>query len=344
VTAVAELSACLEAAGVPCAIAAPAREAARGAGDARVVAAPRLPVPFGPLLLRPRARSLPEPVVVHVHGLASLVPWSPFLWSPRPRVVVATLHGVLDARARLGVSGPRALWHRRLDLPLLRRFAAVHATRDSEAESAAAAGARGTACIPWTLRDAPPSPSAPPAPGRYVLAVGRLHPIKGLDRLLAAFAALAASDPDVRLVLVGAGRPSHRAALRSLVRRLGLGRRVDFAGLRSREALRPLYAGALALAVASRYENFGMAALEALREGCPVLAARETPWAFLGESGAGAWVDFDDAAGAARAIADVERAGARARAAARAAYEERFAPARVLPRFLAWYAAAAGAA
>jgi glycosyltransferase involved in cell wall biosynthesis len=83
-----------------------------------------------------------------------------------------------------------------------------------------------------------------------------------------------------------------------------------------------------------------MVALEAMREGCPVVASRETPWGCLEAAGAGRTADFDRPEEAARALAAYLDDGARAAAgrAARALYLGSFAPTVVAPRFAAWYA------
>ncbi len=285
--------------------------------------------------------------MVHVHGLASLVPWSPFVgrraWVA---AVVATLHGVLDWRATTGVRGLKRLWHDRLDVPLLRRLDALHVTRPSEIESAGAllGPSPAATCLPWTLAGAPPElGAAPPSPvplpsAPYFLFVGRLNPIKGLERLLEAFAQVPA-DASPRLALAGAGDRVYVAALSDRARALGVRDRVEFLGVVGGDALRALYAEAAALVLPSRYENFGMVVLEALREGCPVLAARETPWQVVEAEGAGRVLDFDDAGAVARALADALDPARRREqgAAARRLYERAFSPATVIPRFAAWY-------
>lgn len=104
------------------------------------------------------------------------------------------------------------------------------------------------------------------------LFVGRLDPIKGLDRLLAAFARLPRSMP-ARLVIVG-GDPSEGEPLKAfhdMVQAQGLGNRVVFAGRVDQGRLPKFYAAADALVMASHYESFGLVALEALASGRPVI-------------------------------------------------------------------------
>lgn len=106
---------------------------------------------------------------------------------------------------------------------------------------------------------------------RYLLWLGTVEPRKDLPTLVAAFDAVAADDPDLRLVLAGPdgwGTEALRAALASArhperVVRLGW----------VEEATRAdLLAGAEALVLASRYEGFGLPAGEAMVAGTPVVA------------------------------------------------------------------------
>ncbi len=102
--------------------------------------------------------------------------------------------------------------------------------------------------------------------GPLLVAVGRLEPVKGYDRLLRALAALAG----VRLVLAGDG--SQRQALSRLAGELGLSGRVRFAGSVAHEELAPYYQAADALVLSSRSEGWPTVIHEALACGAPVVA------------------------------------------------------------------------
>jgi glycosyltransferase involved in cell wall biosynthesis len=105
--------------------------------------------------------------------------------------------------------------------------------------------------------------------GPYVLAVGRLVPQKGFDVLLDAFA-----TPDLAGVnLVIAGDGFEREALARRATDLGIADRVYLLGAVSRERLVALMQGALAFALPSRGEAFGIALLEAMVAGVPAVAA-----------------------------------------------------------------------
>ena len=104
---------------------------------------------------------------------------------------------------------------------------------------------------------------------RFVLSVGRLQTSqKAQDDLLSAFARFAESHPSFDLVIVGDG-PS-RAALEALAARLGIQRRVHFAGYQ-REPW-SFYAGAAVFAHTARSEAFGNVIVEALGFGLPIVA------------------------------------------------------------------------
>lgn len=100
-----------------------------------------------------------------------------------------------------------------------------------------------------------------------LVAVGRLVHVKGFDVLLRALALL---DREVRLVICGEG--PERASLRRLAGRLGIDDRVDLPGWVEEPRKLGLIAASSALVHPSRFEAFGMAPLEALALGTPVIA------------------------------------------------------------------------
>jgi len=100
--------------------------------------------------------------------------------------------------------------------------------------------------------------------------VARLERIKGIDRLVDAAKAVAEAIPQARFLVVGDG--PQREDLLSRVRRLELGERCIFTGLRSDV---PQILPAFDLFVLpSLSEALGIAAIEALASGVPVVASR----------------------------------------------------------------------
>ncbi|HEY7093414.1 MAG TPA: glycosyltransferase [Ktedonobacterales bacterium] len=106
-----------------------------------------------------------------------------------------------------------------------------------------------------------------------LLFVGRLDAIKDLDLLLASVARM---RTDAVLHIVG-GDPDgdpELDRLRALACDLGIAERVRFPGAVAQRGLPDYYRAADALVVTSRYESFGLAAVEALASGLPVVAAQ----------------------------------------------------------------------
>jgi glycosyltransferase involved in cell wall biosynthesis len=109
-----------------------------------------------------------------------------------------------------------------------------------------------------------------PAGGPLCLTVGRLAREKNLPLLLAAFARIRRQLPAARLALVGEG--DERSSLEAECRRLGLAQAVRFAGAVAHEAVHEVYQAADLFLFVSTSETQGLAALEALAAGLPVVA------------------------------------------------------------------------
>ncbi|MBI5487803.1 MAG: glycosyltransferase family 4 protein [Deltaproteobacteria bacterium] len=107
----------------------------------------------------------------------------------------------------------------------------------------------------------------------YLLFVGRLDPfMKGLDVLLEAFAAVAPGHPSLRLVLAGRGTPADVDELLRRSEAAGVAGRVEVRPNVGEEEKRRLLSGCVLFCSPSRFEGFGIAALEANAAGKAVLA------------------------------------------------------------------------
>ena len=112
----------------------------------------------------------------------------------------------------------------------------------------------------------------PPLHGRQLLVfLGRLHPKKGCDLAIDAFAAIAQRAPNLCLVLAGPDQIGWQTGLTTRAEKLGINSRVIFTGMLSGELKRGALMAADAFILPSHQENFGMAVVEALSLGVPVL-------------------------------------------------------------------------
>lgn len=249
-------------------------------------------------------RHLPKLVlwadVVHVHSNWTFPVWWACLSALRlQRPLVMSPQGCLDP-VRLAHSA----WKKRvaglLDRRFLRRATLIHAT--SPAEEAwirrYVGGKPWIAMIPngVDLRPLPASPKADPRT-RQVLFLGRLHPLKGLDLLLDAWARVGAAKPDKQawhLVIAGPDEQGTRKRLEELTRQRGL-TTVSFIGaVYGADKARALDEADI-FVLPSRSENFGIAVAEALAAGVPVITTKGTPWGEIAGS-CGWWVDTTAAA------------------------------------------------
>lgn len=113
--------------------------------------------------------------------------------------------------------------------------------------------------------------------GQVVMAIGRLARNKGYDLLISAFALVAERFPEAQLRLAVGGENLNAAEGKILaelweqVRQLGLQERVKFTGFVEEEDMADHYRAADLFVLSSRYEPFGMTAIEAMACGTPTV-------------------------------------------------------------------------
>ena len=258
--------------------------------------------------------------VVHIHGL-----WSPLLhhasgWARQMGIpVVWSTHGMTapwSMRHKWWKKMPAWLLYQRRDL---KAAAAVHCTTELEQEWNQTLGFKR--CFVAPLGTTLPNLRSTPTPKTYtstlktLLFVGRIYPVKALDRLIEAFARV---DESIRrnwtLRLVGPDQADHMAELMALCNRLGLTysapeqngedstvgldliprpHQGEFVGPKFDEGLDAEYANCDALALVSHTENFGATVVDALAHGKPVITSTKTPWKIVADNKCGWWVSND---------------------------------------------------
>jgi D-inositol-3-phosphate glycosyltransferase len=135
-----------------------------------------------------------------------------------------------------------------------------------------------------------------PAEHRIILFVGRMVPLKGIDSLLRAMALMAREGAidceQVCLQLIGGDSGESEEQLNLEMRRLerlcdrlGIADIVTFLGKRDQDTLQYYYSAAEIVVLPSHYESFGLAALEAMACGTPVVASETGGLVFLIQDG-----------------------------------------------------------
>ena len=145
-----------------------------------------------------------------------------------------------------------------------------------------------------------------PRDPHHLLFVGLIRHVKGLDVLVRALSHLVPDNPDLHLSVAGGSfyRAYERdaAAVRDLVRALGVSDRVRFLGEVAPNDVGALMRRSALLVVPSRRETFSLVTAEALASGTPVVATRcGGPEEILTDE-TGQLTDVDDAAALAIAI------------------------------------------
>lgn len=122
---------------------------------------------------------------------------------------------------------------------------------------------------------------------RFLLFLGRIHPKKGCDLLLEAFARIADRDPELLLVFAGPDPHGQRDALHARVRDLDTSR-VIWTGMLTGPSKWGAFRTTEAFVLPSHQENFGVAVVEALACRTPVLISNKVNiWREIEAGGAG---------------------------------------------------------
>ena len=108
---------------------------------------------------------------------------------------------------------------------------------------------------------------------RILLFLSRIHPKKGVDLLIEAFATVAANDSRLQLVIAGPDQVGWQAALQQRAADLGIGNRITWTGMLSGDLKWGAFRCADLFCLPSHQENFGIVVAEALACGLPVAIA-----------------------------------------------------------------------
>ncbi len=109
----------------------------------------------------------------------------------------------------------------------------------------------------------------------FLLFLARIQEKKGCDMLIEAFASVAPSVPDVDLVMAGPDQAGWQTKLKRMASNLGVAHRVHWPGMLSGDLKWGALRAAEAFVLPSHQENFGIAVVESLAAGRPVLISNQ---------------------------------------------------------------------
>lgn len=132
---------------------------------------------------------------------------------------------------------------------------------------------------------------------QLMLFLARLHEKKGADLLIEAFGKVAQEAPRLHLVMAGPeGQPGLRAQLEALAHKAGVADRITWTGMLTGHAKWSALKAADVFVLPSHQENFGVAVVEALALGVPVLLSNKVNiWREVVDGGAGLVADDTEA-------------------------------------------------
>jgi len=194
----------------------------------------------------------------------------------------------------------RLFWHLGVNR-MLRGAAAIHYTTEEEQRLAEAnlkltGGVVVPNSIDLSFVEQPIEPFYQRRPelrnNPYILALSRIHPKKGFELLIESFAALKRRGMfgHWRLVIAGDGDAEYVNRLKALARLEGLNGDAIFVGWLDNDNKYAALKGASLMALPSYQENFGIALIEAMAYGVPVLVSPHVNLApEIVETGAG-WI------------------------------------------------------
>lgn len=137
---------------------------------------------------------------------------------------------------------------------------------------------------------------------RFVLFLSRIHPKKGCDLLIQAFAKVAGQAPMLDLVMAGPDASGWTKDLKAMAAELGVQDRIHWPGMLKGDLKWGAFRASEAFILPSHQENFGIVIAEAMACGRPVLTTRKVnTWREVQDSRAGL-IDNDDLAGITRLL------------------------------------------
>lgn len=216
--------------------------------------------------------------LLHLHGLWMDDQWAALHWQKKNKApVVISPHGMLDPWAVRNSTWKKKLVGALFANESLRRASCIHALCQSEADSIRAYGLKTPMAI------IPNGIELPKVGGRktevgarkQLLFLGRIHPKKGLSKLLTGWAKSQSLTPKAfsnwQLLIAGWDDGGHEAGLKQQANELGLGDSVQFIGAQFGNEKEALLRRVDAFVLPSFSEGLPMSVLEAWSYGLPVV-------------------------------------------------------------------------
>jgi len=277
-----------------------------------------LPRTVVPSLERFLSEKLPYFDLVHVHGLWRYPQWVATRLAQRLSIpYIISPHGMCEPFEMARKAWKKKVYFNLVERHTLRAAAAIHAITNAEKDDCEQLEiCKHVRVIPNGVDIYPPLSNhlmesylphelaLVPSHNPVLLFMGRLHPKKGLDLLIPAFARVLQHHPEAWLVLAGPNPVGYQEALIKLAHSFQVQDRVLFPGMVTNLYKRSLLQRADLFALPSYSEGFSVAVLEALAAAKPVVISQHCYFNEVLSAGCGRVVD-NDVSQLAQALSDL---------------------------------------
>ncbi|MCW8831677.1 MAG: glycosyltransferase [Gammaproteobacteria bacterium] len=233
-----------------------------------------------------------QPGILHGHGIWRITNLFPLLIPKNsPTKIICSPRGTLSEWSMKYKSTVKMPFWKLLQKPALLHCHCFHATSKAEYEDIRRVGLHGPVALIPNGIDIPEIPPSKPHK-KQVVFLSRINPIKGLDILLPAWKAISSNFNDWELVIAGPLNNNYAQSVQARAHRLKIPR-IKFVDEVLDQEKNKLLSEASLFVLPSYSENFGMAVVEALAHGTPVITTTGTPWTKLKEKKCGWCINPD---------------------------------------------------
>lgn len=236
--------------------------------------------------------------LVHIHGVFTFPPLAAMFLARRQGVkYVVRPAGTLNSWGLTQKVVKKKVFRFLVLDRLLKSSSSIHATSRSEAESLSKLGLGvPISVVPLGIptRSVAPHSIASVDGSITLFFLGRLHPVKNIPFLLRVMRQISQTSNEVKLLIAGSGTREYVMELEAMVSSLKVGHLVTFVGFADSKKKVDLIATADVFVLPSFQESFGVAVVEAMSQGVPVIVSENV--ALSGEiqrAGAGFSVTVD---------------------------------------------------
>lgn len=234
--------------------------------------------------------------LVHIHGVFTFPPLAACYWSRKHSVpYIVRPAGTLNTWSLQQKTWKKRIYYRAVIDGCLHGANSIHATSEAEKKSLDMLGHKSNVVI-VPLGISLPSFFRHEHKKQHLhfLFLSRIHPVKNLPILLKAISILVDEGIELKLTIAGDGKPGYLIQLSQQLKELGIQDQITFVGFVQGDKKKEIMAVADLFVLPSFQESFGVAVIEAMAMGLPVVISDQVALAAeVADADAGMIVEVD---------------------------------------------------